>query len=220
MAAVPAEFRSLGTAPTVTRGQLAALVGIRLEPVLDKVTQRVTPVATDVRGHWAAPWILPVTQTGVMDVYPNHTFQPAARCCASDLARVVSQLLTIIAAQRSTDLAKWRAARPVFPDLPASNVYYGSAALAVSAGAMSALDDNGSRRGRPPPARPSRPPSPACSRSPGAQEPMTVLTAANQLTLLRLVLVPVFVALHAVRVARLGADGLRDRRRSPTRSTA
>ena len=32
MAAVPAEFRSLGTAPTVTRGQLAALVGIRLEP--------------------------------------------------------------------------------------------------------------------------------------------------------------------------------------------
>ena len=44
---------------------------------------------------------------------------------------MVSQLLTIIAAQRSTDLAKWRAARPVFPDLPASNVYYGSAALAV-----------------------------------------------------------------------------------------
>lgn len=142
MASVPAEFRSLGTSPIVTRGQLAALVGIRLEPVLDKVTQRVTAVATDVRGHWAEPWILPVTQTGVMDVYPNHTFQPGSTVLRSDLARVVSQLLTIIGAQRSTDLVKWRTARPVFPDLPASNVYYGSAALAVSAGAMSPLEDN------------------------------------------------------------------------------
>ncbi|HKV98190.1 MAG TPA: tetratricopeptide repeat protein [Vicinamibacterales bacterium] len=142
MAAVPAEFRSLGTSPSVTRGQLAALVGIRLEPVLEKVTQRVTAVATDVRGHWAEPWILPVTQAGVMDVYPNHTFQPGSTVLRSDLARVVSQLLTIIGAQRTTDLAKWRAARPVFPDLPASNVYYGSAALAVSAGVMTPLEDN------------------------------------------------------------------------------
>ncbi len=140
MAAVPEEFRSLGTAPTVTRGQLAALIGIRLEGVLEKVTQRVTPVATDVRGNWAEPWILPVTQTGVMDVYPNHTFMPASTVRRTDLARVVSQLLTIISAQRTTDLVKWRAARPTFPDLPSTNVYYGSAALAVSSGAMTAVD--------------------------------------------------------------------------------
>jgi tetratricopeptide (TPR) repeat protein len=140
MAAVPAEFRSLDTAPTVTRAQLAALIGIRLEDVLDKVSQRVTAVATDVRGHWAEAWILPVTQAGVMDVYPNHTFQPGSMVRRSDLARIVSQLLTIIAAQRSTDLAKWRAARPTFPDLPTTNVYYGSAALAVSAGVMGPVE--------------------------------------------------------------------------------
>lgn len=142
MAGVPAEFRSLGTAPTVTRAQLAALVGIRLEAVLEKVSQRVTAVATDVRGHWAEPWILPVTQAGVMDIYPNHTFQPGSTVLRSDLARVVSQVVTIIAAQRQTDVAKWRAARPTFPDLPATNVYYGFAALAVSAGAMSPTEDN------------------------------------------------------------------------------
>jgi len=140
MAAVPAEFRAMGTAPTVTRAEVAALVGIRLGSVLDKATQRVTAVATDVRGHWAEPWILPVTQTGVMDVYPNHTFQPSGTVHRADLARVVSQLLTIIASERMTDLAKWKAARPTFPDLPASNVYYAAAALAVTSGAMSPLD--------------------------------------------------------------------------------
>ncbi|HUL71458.1 MAG TPA: tetratricopeptide repeat protein [Vicinamibacterales bacterium] len=142
MAAVPAEFRSMGTAPSVTRAQLAALVGIRLESVLDRAQQRVQTVATDVRGHWAEPWILPVTQTGVMDVFPNHTFQPSSTVRRSDLAKVVSQLLTLIASERQIDLPKWKAARPAFPDLPASNVYYPSAALAVACGAMAPMDDN------------------------------------------------------------------------------
>ncbi|MFI5177297.1 MAG: tetratricopeptide repeat protein [Vicinamibacterales bacterium] len=140
MAAVPAEFRAMGTAPSVTRAQLAALIGIRLEAVLDKAKPRVSAVATDVRGHWAEPWILPVTQTGVMDVFENHTFQPAGIVRRSDLAHAVSQVLSLINTERQTDLAKWKAARPAFPDLPASNVYYASAALAVASGAMSAQD--------------------------------------------------------------------------------
>ncbi len=140
MAGVPPEFKTLETNPTVSRAQLAALIGMRLEPVLTKATQHVTAVATDVRGHWAENWIMPVTQTGVMDVYPNHTFQPGGIVKRSDLARVVSQLLTIIATERPIDLAKWRAARPVFPDLPVSNVYYGLAAVSVAAGAMSPVD--------------------------------------------------------------------------------
>jgi hypothetical protein len=32
---------------------------------------------TDDRGHWAQRWILDITRAGIMDVFPNHTFQPA-----------------------------------------------------------------------------------------------------------------------------------------------
>ena len=49
---------------------------------------------------------------------------------------------------------------------------------------------------------------------------MTVLTAANQLTLLRLLLVPVFALCMLYGMAGLGARDVRGRRRSPTRSTA
>ena len=137
---MPPEFRAIPTAQTVTRAQLAALVGIRLEGLLAKSGQHVTAVATDVRGHWAEPWILPVTQAGVMDVFPNHTFQPSGTVLRSDLAKVMSQLLAIVGIDHQADLAKWKAARPAFPDLPASNVYYPAAALAVSAGTMSPVD--------------------------------------------------------------------------------
>ncbi len=95
-------------------------------------------MATDVRTHWAATWILPVTQAGVMDILPNHTFQPAGTLRRGELAQMATQLVTLSAAGRATDLAAWRAARPRFVDLPTGNVFYRSAAFAVASGAMTA----------------------------------------------------------------------------------
>jgi hypothetical protein len=95
----------------------------------------VTVVATDIRGHWAEPWIQMVTQAGLMDVFPNHTFQPQALVRRSDLAQVLTQVLTMVATP--DELAKWKAGRPRFVDLPATNVFYPAAAFVVSSGAMS-----------------------------------------------------------------------------------
>jgi len=134
--AIPAEFRDLPNAATVSRAQVAALIGTRLEAVIDRAPKRAAAVATDVRDHWAEPWILPVTQAGIMEILPNHTFQPASTVRRADLARVVTQLLTIVGADRQIDLARWKAARPRFADLPASNLFYNAAALAVTSGAM------------------------------------------------------------------------------------
>lgn len=139
MAAVPAEFREMPTAPTVTRAEVAALIGIRLDRLIETAPRRVAAVATDVRTHWAAPWILPVTQAGVMEIQPNHTFQPAALVRRDNLAQIVGQLLALAAANRPAELTKWRAARPKFSDLGAGHVFYNAAALAVSSGAMTAL---------------------------------------------------------------------------------
>jgi tetratricopeptide (TPR) repeat protein len=138
--ATPEELKALPTAPTVTRGTLAALIGTRLEPVIAGAPVRATTVATDVGGHWAAAWIVRVTQAGVMEISPNHTFQPAATVRRGDLARVVAQLVGLAAANRS-ELGRWRAARPRFTDLPPSNLFYASAAIAVASGAMAAGGD-------------------------------------------------------------------------------
>ena len=67
---------SIETAPTVTRAQLAALLGVRLDDLLKRARRDKPVVMTDTRGNWAAPWILAVARAGIMEVYPNHTFQP------------------------------------------------------------------------------------------------------------------------------------------------
>ncbi len=148
-AALPEDFMRLPQAPAITRADVAAYIGIRLEDLIDAAPRRVTDVATDVRTHWAAPWIVPVTRAGVMSIYPNHTFQPASTMRRSDLASVVAALVRLVGNDRRSDLQRWLAVRPRLSDVPATHVSYPSIALAIAAGAMSADE-----AGRFDPARP------------------------------------------------------------------
>jgi tetratricopeptide (TPR) repeat protein len=140
--ALPAEYRNIPSATTVTRGQVAAMIGMDLESLVARAPRKAGVVATDVRTHWAASWILPVTQAGIMDVLPNHTFQPNATVRRSDLAQVASQLIGVLASTRAAEVTAWRSARPKLDDVPASYLSYRAIALAVASGAMTA-DESG-----------------------------------------------------------------------------
>ena len=76
LARLPAEYRAIDTAAQITRGDLAALIGVRLAPLVQAARRRDAVVVTDVRNHWAATWIMAVARAGIIDPYDNHTFQP------------------------------------------------------------------------------------------------------------------------------------------------
>lgn len=142
LSALPAEYRAIPTEPAITRAQLAALIGVRLEALVQRATRRTTPVMTDTRGSWAAPWITAVVRAGVMDAYPNHTFQPAAIVRRSDLALAASRVLALIGAQRPNAMDEWKSGRPRFLDLPPAHLGYPAAAMAVTAGVLQPLEGN------------------------------------------------------------------------------
>lgn len=136
---LPAEFRALSSAPGITRGDLAALIGIRLEDLLRGAP--ATPVVTtDTAAHWAAPWISPVMATGVMPAFDNHTFQPGAALRRVDLAEAVSAVLRLMARTRPALQARL-AARPTVSDMSESHLNYPAVAAAVSAAVLPLLDD-------------------------------------------------------------------------------
>jgi tetratricopeptide (TPR) repeat protein len=141
-AAMPEAFKSIPQSPRVTRADLAALVGARLETWIAQVPPTSAGLITDVREHWAQRWILAVTRAGLMEVYANHTFQPGDVVQRGDLAWVISRALTIAASRRSTPQPSWMNERPVFPDLPSSHASYPAAALAVAAGVLATGPEN------------------------------------------------------------------------------
>jgi tetratricopeptide (TPR) repeat protein len=142
LARLPEEYRAIGPSPQLTRGALAALIGVRLRPLLDDGQQDVG-VVTDVRAHWAEPWILPVVRTGVMEAFSNHTFQPAALVRRVDLAQAVSRLLARIAARGQARAREWQNARMRFTDMAPGHIAYPAASMAVAAGVMSPAPDGG-----------------------------------------------------------------------------
>jgi tetratricopeptide (TPR) repeat protein len=136
-AKLPPEFRASLTSTQLTRGELAALIGVRFDDVIRDAPPRQV-VITDTRGHWAAEWITPVARAGIMDPFANHTFQPRTRLRRGDLAMVVSRLLGLIAA-RDPDLRARLAQRPAIADMTPRHTQYAAAAAAVASGVMPLL---------------------------------------------------------------------------------
>ena len=148
-AAMPAEYRAIDTSTAVTRGQLAALFAVQLEELLSTARSVNAIVITDTRGHWASPYILTAARAGVMEVYPNHTFQPDAVVRRADMARAVGRVLELVAQRNPQLAAPWRASKRKFPDVGAGHLNYPTAALAVDAGVMDTAADGSFQLTRP-----------------------------------------------------------------------
>jgi len=139
-ARLPAEFRAIPAATQIRRGDLAALIGVRLDPTL-RTAQRTQVVTTDTREHWAAPWIAEVTSAGVMPRSTTTHSRPGAALRRVDLAQAVSALLALIARTHPSIQAQL-AARPALADVSPSHLNYRAIAAAVSAGVLPLLDGN------------------------------------------------------------------------------
>jgi len=146
-AQLPPEFKAALTAPQITRGDLAAMIGVRLESIVSAAPTRQV-VVTDMRSHWAAPWIAQVAGAGIMPPFENHTFQPAAAVRRGDLAVAVSRLLTLLASGNAGLRARI-AQRPAIADMNSRHVQYAAAAAAVAAGVMPLLEGDRFLVGRP-----------------------------------------------------------------------
>jgi len=149
LALLPAEYRAIDEAPQITRGDLAALIGIRLAPLLQTGRAREAVLITDARSHWAATWIMIVARAGIMEPFANHTFQPRSLVRRTDLAQAMARLLSRVAAQHAAQVKGWESARLKFSDLSPGHLAYPAASIAVAAGVMKTASENSFQPARP-----------------------------------------------------------------------
>ncbi|HEX8030208.1 MAG TPA: S-layer homology domain-containing protein [Vicinamibacterales bacterium] len=140
-AKLPAEYRAIPSGASVTRADIAALVGVRLEPLLARAKPRQA-IITDVRGHWAQSWITPVVRSGVMDTLANYEFEPKRLVRRGELAATVSRLLTLVAAVKPEQAKRWQGARVAINDVASTHLSYPAVSVAVASGVMSLSGGN------------------------------------------------------------------------------
>lgn len=131
-AALPAEYRAIGERTQATRGDLAALLGVRLASLAAAPQRQV--VVTDVRGHWAERWIQTVARSGAMEVYPNYTFQPDAPIRRLGLADAVSRALAVL--RPAATVAGWDGAAMTISDVPPDHLAFPAVRRAVASGVL------------------------------------------------------------------------------------
>lgn len=135
LARLPAEYRAIPERVQVTRADIAALVGVRLDALLARAQPRQV-IITDIRGHWAQTWIGPVVRSGVMDTLPNYEFEPSRLVRRNELAATVSRLLTLIASIKPEAAKRWQGARVAINDVGSTHLSYPAVSAAVASGVM------------------------------------------------------------------------------------
>jgi tetratricopeptide (TPR) repeat protein len=133
-ARLPEEFRAALTTTQLTRGDLAALIGVRLDALVRRAPARQI-VVTDTQRHWAAQWITETTSAGIIEPFENHTFQPRTSVRRGDLATVVSKLVALVA-ESNPAVRERLSQRPAVADVPPRHLQYDAVTSVVATGVM------------------------------------------------------------------------------------
>jgi tetratricopeptide (TPR) repeat protein len=149
LAGLPKEFRAIENSATVTRAQVAALLGVRLPGLLRAAPKRPAALVTDVGGHWAAPWINSVMDAGVMEPFANHTFQPQGTVRRADFAAIVSRTLALAGTLDPLRAKSWQRDHVSFPDLQPSHPAFDAASRAVGTRILTVTADGAFEPTRP-----------------------------------------------------------------------
>jgi tetratricopeptide (TPR) repeat protein len=137
---LPQEYQEIPNAPQITRAQFAALLAVNLE-FLQKYSSSTAHILVDTIGHWAKNFILKAVNLGIMDSYPNRTFQPNQPLSRLELAKGASRILEILESNEGKRITT--SSNVNISDVPGDNVYYPMIAKAVSAGVVSLDGDGG-----------------------------------------------------------------------------
>lgn len=141
LAQLPEQYRAIPGNPRITRGDLAALIGVRLAALLQTASAQDVGVITDIRGDWAERWITSTARAGVLEPFANHTFQPRAVVRRVDLAQAAARLLSLVAAASPAQASAWQGARGRFTDITTGHLAYPAASMAVASGVMAPAPD-------------------------------------------------------------------------------
>ena len=127
------EFPEIEATEALTRGQLATLVGVQFERLLEEASVGRGAIITDARGYSGYAWLLTVVRAGVMEGDANYRFEPERNVTRAEFADV---LIRIYGLGKASVEASPLSSRPRFSDLAPSHLSFSAASEAVSLGIL------------------------------------------------------------------------------------
>lgn len=88
---LPRQYEAINQSEAVSKEEMASLLSVKFKGLIDE-TATTPPIIIDISTSWASEYILQVTSLGLMDVNPNHTFQPKRAVTRAEMAEILFRL--------------------------------------------------------------------------------------------------------------------------------
>ncbi|MFW6131259.1 MAG: S-layer homology domain-containing protein [Candidatus Aminicenantaceae bacterium] len=119
----PNQYKTISSSEATTREEMAALLAIKFR---DYIKNDLTSpsIVTDISTSWAREYILKITSTGIIDVYPNHTFQPKKKVSRVEIAQILTRLIDYLENQGFKFIQQIPPEKIEISDVSPDNIYY------------------------------------------------------------------------------------------------
>ncbi|MCJ7579865.1 MAG: S-layer homology domain-containing protein [Candidatus Aminicenantes bacterium] len=137
---LPSQYGNIPNSEAVTREDLAAVIGVKFKDYLEDPAQQPL-IIIDIATSWAAKFILKMTTLGLIDVYPNHEFQPKKILSRAELAEILVRLIMHLEEKGHKFIQQIPLDRIQIVDVTSSNYYYQPILTIISYDIMSLFSD-------------------------------------------------------------------------------
>jgi hypothetical protein len=137
---LPSQYNAIPSTESVTKEDVAALLSIKFKGVIDEQSGK-PPYIIDISTSWASRFILHTASLGILDVYPNHTFQPKKVLTRAEMAEVLFRLIEHLKRKGYSFIQQIPPDRIQISDVSPSNYYYRPIILLVSYDIMTLSQD-------------------------------------------------------------------------------
>lgn len=120
---LPSTYDSIPLSQAVNKEEVAALLAVKFREVLDEVSTK-PPIIIDIATSWAQRFILQMTALGVLDIYPNHTFQPKKAITRAEMAEILYRLIGYLQKKGYKFIQQIPPERIQISDVSPQNYYY------------------------------------------------------------------------------------------------
>jgi tetratricopeptide (TPR) repeat protein len=137
---LPSQFDAIPLSEAVSKEEVAALLSIKFKNVIDDPPPS-PPIIIDISTSWAAKYIIQTTSLGLLDVNPNHTFQPKRAVTRAEMAEILYRLTEGMKEKGITFIQQIPPSQIQITDVSRDNFYYQPIIAMISYDIMALASD-------------------------------------------------------------------------------
>lgn len=120
---LPSQYNSIPFSKAVSKEEIAALIAIKLKGILEEQPS-TPPIIIDISTSWAAKFIIQTASLGILDIYPNHTFQPKKIITRAETAEILLRLIHYLEKKGYKLIRQIPLEKVQVRDVPPQNYYH------------------------------------------------------------------------------------------------